>query len=317
MKEYKPSILAKRGKLFAILAIAVIIASLVGLALASSSMKPAITYSGIGSPDNGTGSEGDIYVQLDNNVLWTNNGSAWNMFAIIPTVINGTEGPIGPTGPQGPQGDPGPQGEPGPQGPSGIDGINGSNGLDGVNGTDGADGKDGTQIYNELMYTFTDDLGSNGDFFLFANGTLDVKIDGSWIYYGSLVGPAGPQGEQGIQGETGATGPAGPQGEQGIQGETGATGPAGADGINGTDGATGPVGPMGPQGATGQTGPMGPAGPEGEQGPAGVDYSPGPEAIPNDSSELGVIWWIIGLLAVLTGLALAISVYLVRKNKRK
>jgi hypothetical protein len=291
MKEIKLRMLTKKGRLFAVLAIALMITPLVGLVLASSAMNPLVTYSGIGNPDNGTGKEGDLYVQLDTNVLWVFSNGGWQMFAIVPTVVNGTAGPIGPVGPQGPQG------EQGPQGPAGVDGINGTNGIDGVNGVDGADGKDGTQIYNELMYTCTDDLGNDGDFFLFANGTLNVKIDGSWIVYGSLIGPAG---EQGIQGETGATGP---QGEQGLPG---------ADGINGTDGATGqtgPMGPTGPQGATGETGPAGPAGAD------GVYYGADPEPIPDDANGLEIPWWIIVVIAGVVGLILAITVYVAQKDK--
>ena len=156
----------------------------------------------------------------------------------------------------------------------------------------GADGIDGTQIYNELMYNCTDSLGNNGDFFLFANGTLNVKIDGSWMFYGSLVGP---QGEQGIQGEAGPTGPAGPQGETGTtgpigpQGEAGPTGPEGADGIDGLNGIDGKDGVDGLQGFIETEG----------------------------TFELGMPWWIIVPFIVMAISALAISVYALRKNRRK
>lgn len=256
----KLSILAKKSKLFGILTIAIILTLVVGLVAATATMNPRVTYSGYGNPDNSTGREGDLYVETDTNVLWIFKGSAWEMFAIFPEVVNGTDGPIGPTGPQGPQG------EPGPAGADGINGTNGIDGKDGIDGIDGADGKNGTQIFNELMYTCTDSLGNNGDFFLFANGTLNVKIDASWVLYGSLIGPRGSQGE------------AGPAGEQGPVGQ------AGADGVNGTD---------------------------------GIDGSYSPEGIPDDSKEPEILWWIILVLAVVSGLAMAFSVYAVRKYRRK
>lgn len=271
----KLSILAKKSKLFGILTIAIILTLVVGLVAATATMNPRVTYSGYGNPDNSTGREGDLYVETDTNVLWIFKGDAWEMFAIFPEVVNGTDGPIGPTGPQGPQGEPGPIGPQGEQGPAGVDGINGTNGIDGkdgIDGIDGADGKNGTQIFNELMYTCADSLGNNGDFFLFANGTLNVKIDGSWVLYGSLIGPRGSQGEGG---------PTGPQGEQG---PIGPVGQAGADGVNGTD---------------------------------GIDGSYSPEGIPDDSKELEILWWIILVLAVVSGLAMAFSVYAVRKYRRK
>jgi hypothetical protein len=295
LRRIKLTMLTKKSKLFGILTTAIMITLVVGLVAASSQMNPRVTYSGYGNPDNDTGREGDLYVEIDTNVLWMFKDGAWDMFAIFPTVINGTDGPIGPTGPAGPQGE---TGETGPTGPA------------------GADGEDGTQMYNELMYNCTDSLGNNGDFFIFANGTLNVKIDGSWMFYGSLVGP---QGEQGIQGEIGPTGPAGPQGE------TGETGPMGPQG------EIGPTGPAGPQGETGETGPMGPQGEIGPTGPAGADGIDGLNGIDGKDGldglqginetegtiELEMPWWIIVLFAVVSGLALAISVYALRKNRRK
>jgi hypothetical protein len=256
LRRIKLAVLTKKSKLFGILTTAIMIILVVGLVAASSTMNPRVTYSGYGNPDNETGREGDLYVEIDTNVLWMFKDGAWDMFAIFPTVVNGTDGPIGPTGPAG------------------------------------ADGEDGTQIYNELMYNCTDSLGNNGDFFLFANGTLNVKIDGSWMFYGNLVGP---QGEQGIQGEIGPTGPAGPQGE------------------------TGETGPMGPQG---EIGPTGPAGADGIDGLNGIDGKDGLDGLQGINETEGTIelempWWIIVLFAVVSGLALAISVYALRKNRRK
>jgi hypothetical protein len=239
--------LTKKSKLLGILTTAFMITLVVSLVTASSIMNPRVTYSGYGDPDNETGREGDLYVEIDTNVLWVFKEDAWEMLAIFPTVVNGTDGPIGPTGPAG------------------------------------ADGKDGTQIYNELMYNCTDSLGNNGDFFLYANGTLNVKIDGSWMFYGSLLGP---------QGEIGPTGPTGPQGEtgpMGPQGEIGPTGPTGADGIDGLNGIDGE---------------------DGLDGLHGINETEG-------TTELGMPWWIVVLFVVMAGSALAISVYALRKNSRK
>jgi hypothetical protein len=269
--------LTKKSKLLGILTTAFMITLVVSLVTASSIMNPRVTYSGYGDPDNETGREGDLYVEIDTNVLWVFKEDAWEMLAIFPTVVNGTDGPIGPTGPAG------------------------------------ADGKDGTQIYNELMYNCTDSLGNNGDFFLYANGTLNVKIDGSWMFYGSLLGP---------QGEIGPTGPTGPQGETGETGETGPMGP---------QGEIGPTGPTGPQGETGETGPMGPQGEIGPTGPTGADGIDGLNGIDGEdgldglhginetegTTELGMPWWIVVLFVVMAGSALAISVYALRKNSRK
>ena len=275
--------LKKKSKLLGILTAALMITLVIGLVAAISTMNPRVTYTGTGSPDNETGREGDLYVEIDTNVLWLFKNDGWEMFAIFPTVVNGTDGPIGP------QGEPGPVGATGPAG------------ADGIDGTDGADGKDGTQIYNELMYTCTDSLGNNGDFFLFANGTLNVKIDGSWMFYSNLVGPQGIQGEQG---PVGATGPEGPQGETG---ETGPMGPQGEVGPQGIQGEQGPIGLTGAAGADGIDGTDGLIGSDGLHGINGTD----------ETIELGILWWIVVLIAALTGLALAISVYALRKKGRK
>ena len=108
MKEIKMSTPTKKGKIFGILAVTIIISLVISLSAAVSSMNPVITYSGYGDPNVSVGREGDLYIQLENNVIWSRKADAWEMFAIIPAVVNGTEGPIGPTGPAGPVGPIGP-----------------------------------------------------------------------------------------------------------------------------------------------------------------------------------------------------------------
>lgn len=80
------------------------------------------------------------------------------------------------------------------------------------------------------------------------------------------VGPQGPQGEKGDKGDKGDIGETGPEGPQGEVGETGSQGP------QGEKGEPGEVGPQGPKGDTGDIGP------QGEVGPAGPEGTPGKSA---------------------------------------
>ena len=234
--------------------------TLMGIVLATSTMNPRITYTGTGIPDPSVGRVGDMYIDLDTNILYVMGTDGWGVFAVLPTPVNGTNGLDGATwivgdtepaseiGSNGDlyfnyatldiyyktddvwtylvniQGQVGPQGPQGETGPAGQDGVNGTNGIDGTNGTDG---RNGSIWYNELAVNLTDDLGYDGDYYMFTNGTVYYKMNGTWVYFTSLMGLTGPQGE---------TGPQGPQGETG---ETGPQGPAGTDGINGTDGLNG------------------------------------------------------------------------------
>ena len=126
--------------IFALLMLAILITA--GVVMATSNMNPKITYTGYGNPSNGTGKDGDLYVDLDTNVLWCYKNSAWGMFAIFPEVVNGTDGPIGPTGPQG------------EQGIQGIAGQDGKDGIDGLNGADGVNGRRGPFTFYQgiLLY---------------------------------------------------------------------------------------------------------------------------------------------------------------------
>jgi hypothetical protein len=138
LTRIKLHMLIKKSKLLGILTAALMITLVIGLVVAASTMNPRVTYSGNGNPDNETGREGDLYVEIDTNVLWLFKNDSWEMFAIFPTVVNGTDGPIGPQGPQGEQG------PAGATGPAGADGIDGTDGLDGPDGLHGINGIDGT-----------------------------------------------------------------------------------------------------------------------------------------------------------------------------
>jgi hypothetical protein len=319
----------KKSQRLAILAFAIMATLTVSLVLASGTMNPRITYTGYGEPDPSTGREGDLYVDLDTSILWVyrEENEAWNMFAIFPEVVNGTEGPVGPEGP------PGPQGEPGPAGADGADGI------------DGIDGRRGSLAFYEGIHEPEDTtVLFEGDSYHYLNGDVYVYNGTDWVYFTNLVGPQGEQGIQGIQGETGATGPAGPQGEQGIQGiqgETGATGPAGVEGIDGVDGKSILSGIGKPNATFGQVGDAyldvttgdvyeyffervsavetvqgwnlvgNLKGADGIDGVDGIDGSAGTPAVAGD---LGIPWWIIGVLAAVSSLAVAFSVYAVREH---
>ena len=174
----------KKTKLSAILALAIMTTLTVSLVLASGNMNPRITYTGYGEPDPSTGREGDLYVDLDTSILWVyrEDNETWNMFAIFPEVVNGTEGPVGPEGP------PGSQGEPGPAGADGADGI------------DGIDGRRGSLAFYEGIYEPENTtVLFEGDSFHYLNGDVYVYNGTDWVYFTNLVGPQGEQGIQGIQ----------------------------------------------------------------------------------------------------------------------
>ena len=159
--------------------------ALTGIVLAVSTMNPCITYTGNGLPDPSGGRVGDMYIDLDTNILYVMGTDGWGVFAVLPTPVNGT------------------------------------------------DGRNGSIWYNELVANLTDDLGYDGDYYMFSDGAVYYKINGTWVYYTSLMGPTGPQGETG---ETGTQGPAGIDGINGINGSDG------QDGATGATGATGPAG---------------------------------------------------------------------------
>ena len=204
-------------------------------------------WNGSGAPADGTGSDGDYYIDTTNHAYYGPKAA-------------GTWTGIGPYSLQGPQGIQGEQGEPGTPG-AGVswegeynagttyaenDAVeyNGSSyiasgattgdtpGVDAVwvlwvekgdtgdTGAAGADGADGKSVLNGSGVPDSG-AGVDGDFYIdTASSTIyGPKAAGAWGSGTSLVGPQGEQGIQGIQGE------------QGIQGV------AGADGADGEDGS--------------------------------------------------------------------------------
>jgi Collagen triple helix repeat (20 copies) len=245
---------------------------LISVVYATSFMNPTTQYTGEGEPVGTNFREGDTYIDTVSLNMWIFNGTSWVTFARLmqPPVngINGTDGTDGSTWffvTQDPTTLPefGKDGDfcldsnvwnvwyksngqwqivgniKGADGTNGIDGINGTDGLDGKDGIDGADGIDsvnGSTWYNDLAFTFSEDLGSNGDYFMFTNGTVEYKMDGQWVYFTSLMGPTGATGGTGATGATGATGPAGSDGVDGVNGINGKDGVNGTDGVDGKDG---------------------------------------------------------------------------------
>ena len=138
--------------------------------------------------------------------------------------IPGPQGDPGAPGPQGPSGQPGLPGQGGlngPQGPKGATGLTGPTGDRGPPGPNGTTWLTGTEHPQE-------DEGQIGDFYLKNDtGEYFTKTDSiTWVYIGTLRGPAGPSGGQG------------PQGEQGVQGDLGPPGPTGSEGLQGPPGTT-------------------------------------------------------------------------------
>ncbi len=235
---------------------------LVSFAYATSLMNPTTQYTGEGEPFGTNFREGDTYIDTASLNVWIFNGTCWTTMAryMQPPIdgVNGTDGANGSTWFLVSQ-DPTTLPDFGKEGDfclensllnvyykssgqwqligniKGADGIKGTNGLDGKNGVDGVDGSDGVNgsvWYNDLAYNLSDDLGVDGDYFMFTNGTVEYKMNGQWMYFTSLMGPAGPTGATGA---TGATGPAGPAGTNGVNGIDGVDGTDGVDGKDGID----------------------------------------------------------------------------------
>jgi len=123
--------------------------------------------SGAGAPGNGTGVDGDFYIDTAADAIYGPKASgAWPAGVSLigpagatgpqgpqgeqgpagPTGATGAAGPQGPagaTGPQGPKGDTGDQGPTGPTGPAGATGPQGPQGPQGPAGADGATGPQG------------------------------------------------------------------------------------------------------------------------------------------------------------------------------
>ena len=242
----------------------VTIALLASVAYATTNMHPTIQYVGEGEPSGTSYHDGDTYIDTSSLNMWIFNGSSnsWTTFArFMQPNVNGTNGENGATWWLVTQ-DPTTLPNFGNdhdfcldsntwnvwcklsgqwqligniKGADGIDGVNGTNGVNGANGADGVngtDGKDGTIWYNDLAYNFSETIGKDGDYFMFANGTVEYKTNGTWVYFTSLMGQKGETGATGTVGATGATGATGIQGIQGIPGKDGINGTDGTDGIN-------------------------------------------------------------------------------------
>ena len=98
--------------------------------------------SGKGAPDEGTGANGDFYINVDTHAIFGPKlGEEWGEgFSLVgPQGPKGDEGDEGSQGPRGFKGD---QGEEGPQGPAGKDGADGK---DGAVGPEGPEGKEGSR----------------------------------------------------------------------------------------------------------------------------------------------------------------------------
>jgi hypothetical protein len=218
--------------------------------------------SGAGAPSNGTGSNGDFYINSSNyDIYGPKTSGSWGSATSLvgPTGATGSTGSQGATGATGPQGlkgdtgDTGPQGATGatgatgPQGPQGDTGPTGPTGATGPQGATGAQGQAGASVTLKGSVAAVINLPSTGNtigdsWIVDADGNLYVWNGSSWTDAGQIVGPTGPTGATGA---TGATGPQGPQGDTGPTGPTGATGPQGATGATGDTGATGATGPAG------------------------------------------------------------------------
>lgn len=147
----------------------------------------AVWRNGTGVPSNGTGVNGDFY--LDDAT-----GDVYKRASGTYSVVANIEGPTGPTGATGATGATGSTGPTGPTGATGAAGSNGTNGTNGTDGADGADGIDGKTLLNGVVAPTTE--GVDGDFYI--NTATDEiygpKTGGAWGSPTSIIGPAGPPG---------------------------------------------------------------------------------------------------------------------------
>lgn len=88
---------------------------------------------GSGAPENGKGSNGDVYLDLQTSDIWTFRDGAWQRTANMRDEL--AENIVLEQGPAGPQGTPGPQGSQGPKGEQGAQGQQGAPGTPGAPGT--------------------------------------------------------------------------------------------------------------------------------------------------------------------------------------
>lgn len=223
---------------------------------------------GSGAPSNGTGVNGDFYVNTAANTLYGPKASgAWGTAVSLvgPTGATGSQGATGSaasiaagtttTGAAGSSASVTnsgsssaavfdftvPRGNTGVTGATGATGAQGIQGIQGVQGNTGATGTSFTFVgtwSNTTAYLTNDVVYRNGSTYIGVIGNTghDPETDTANTWWAELavagaVGATGSQGVQGVQGatgSTGATGSVGATGSQGIQGATGSTGAAGA-----------------------------------------------------------------------------------------
>ncbi len=158
----------------------------VSTARADTSLNPTTIYCGYGVPQEKSGLQiGYIYLDLNTNIYYNFNGTAWNEFGQLPNQIiynNETQITIIYTG------------------------YNGTNGIDGTNGKDGTNWLFG-------MIAPTAELGNEGDLYLnFATWNVYVKSYDGWQLLGCIKGEEGTNGTDGINGTNGIDGKDGQRG---------------------------------------------------------------------------------------------------------
>jgi len=137
-------------------------------------------------PRNPIGSDGvddDLFLNTGNGEFWKKISGTW----VLQGNLTGAQGPTGPTGPAGSNGDDGATWHTGSGAPSGGTGVDGD------------------------LYL---DTSGNGNYYL--------KISGTWVFQGSLKGPAGTNGTNGSDGADGSqihTGSGAPSSGLGVDGD--------------------------------------------------------------------------------------------------
>lgn len=191
---------------------------------------------GSGAPSDGTGANGDYYLNRTNGDVYVR---ASGTYSVVANIL----GPVGNTG------------------SAGLDGDDGTNGVDGKTVRNGGGAPSGG-------------LGVDGDFYIntAASTIYGPKASGSWGSPTSLVGPQGIQGIQGVagnDGDDGATGSAGADGRTVLNGSGAPGGGTGANGDFYIDTTAGAI--YGPKSGGSWGSPTSLIGPAGADGADGVD----------------------------------------------
>jgi hypothetical protein len=132
---------------------------------------------GSGVPSNGTGQDGDLYLDTATGDVYKRVSGAYGVIVNI-------------------------QGADGADGSDGAPGADGADGAPGTNGTDGADGS----VWRSSSGVPSNSLGVDGDYYLnTANGDVYAKAAGAYSVVANITGPAGADGADGADGAPGAT----------------------------------------------------------------------------------------------------------------